>query len=337
VRPGISPGRRRGLIRLAILLGSGAALVLLGLSQLGGSGGSDESGLSGRVAAGGPPPATLHAAIAGRLPQAIHGEAATATPSGILLVGGEDAAAASSARVYRFDPASGRSSLFGSLVQPLHDAAAAPAGGRTLVFGGGSTSTFDTVQALQPGGRATVVGHLPAPLSDLSAVPLAGAAYVLGGYDGVRPSPEVLQTTAGSSFVRVARLPTPVRYTAVATLGDKIYAFGGELADGSDTNEIQEYDLATERAVIAGRLPAPTAHAAAITLDGAVYVLGGRVSGSASSRILRFDPATNAGLPAGRLPQPVYDGAAAVHHGEGYLFGGLGGQGTPLDAVFRLH
>ena len=59
---------------------------------------------------------------------------------------------------------------------------------------------------------------------------------MLGGFDGQSPSASVLQTADGRAFKRVARLPTPVRYAAAATVGDKIYAFGGELGDGSDTD-----------------------------------------------------------------------------------------------------
>ena len=166
------------------------------------------------------------------------------------------------------------------------------------------------MQVLRPGATAQTVGQLPDAVSDISAIHLAGAAYVLGGFDGQHPSASVLQTTTGRSFTRVARLPTPVRYTAAATTGDKIYAFGGELGDGSDTSEIQEYDLATERAVVAGHLPDPVAHASAVSIDGTIYLLGGRVNGQASDQILRFDPARNVAVPAGHLPQPVFDGAA---------------------------
>jgi N-acetylneuraminic acid mutarotase len=159
---------------------------------------------------------------------------------------------------------------------------------------------------------------------------------VLGGFDGQSPSASVLQTTSGQSFTRVARLPTPVRYTAAATTGDKIYLFGGELADGSDTNQIQEYDLATERAVVAGHLPDGVSHASAITLDGTIYLLGGRVNGAASDRILRFDPSRNVVVPAGRLPEPVFDGAAGTFGGRGYLLGGLGASDAPLSSVIEL-
>src|SRR3954447_4401144 len=331
----MSPERRNGLIRLGILIGSGLGLVALGVNVVtGSSGGGATQSRAGANAASAP--VRLTATSVGRLPQALHGEAVAATPRGVLVIGGADSSDVSTDRVYRFDPTGGRVVAEGSLAQPLHDAAAATVQRRTLVFGGGNTSTLDLVQVLVPGGAATQIGRLPSAMSDLSAVHVGSAVYVIGGFDGTKPSASVLQTTNGSTFTRVARLPTPVRYTAVAALPEKIYVFGGELGSGRDTNQIQEYDIATERSVVAGHLPEPISHASAVTLDGAIYLIGGRVGGSGSDRILRFDPARNLALPAGRLPEPTYDGAAATFNRRAYLIGGLGGKGTSLSSVIAL-
>ena len=334
----MSSERRRGLVRLGILLGSLAALAVLGLKVTSGSSG-DGAGQTGtsRANSGSSAPTTLRATPSGaHLPVALHGEAVAAATDGLHVIGGEDRGGSSTDTVYRLDPATGRTVTDGSLTQPLHDAAAATINDQILVFGGGNTSTLDQVQALTPGGTATPVGRLPAAVSDLSAVRVGGAAYVLGGYDGQTPSGSVLQTTSGRAFTRVARLPTPVRYTAATAVDDKIYAFGGELGDGSDTSEIQEYDIATERSVVAGHLPNPVSHASAVTLDGAIYLLGGRVNGHASDQILRFDPTRNVAVPAGHLPQAVFDGAAATFGRQAYLLGGLGSTDTALDSVIAL-
>jgi Kelch motif protein len=273
------------------------------------------------------------------LPVPLHGLTAARVVNGLLLIGGANSADVSTDRVYRFDPRGpngGTVTAYGSLSQPLHDAAAATLNRETLVFGGGNTSTLDLVQVLAPGGVATPVGHLPAQLSDLSALDVGQAAYILGGFDGKSPSAAVFQTTDGRTFTRVARLPTPVRYAAVAATQDKIYIFGGELANGQDTNDIQEYDIATERAVVAGHLAEPVSHASAVSLDGGLYLIGGRRQGVASNRILRFDPARNIALPAGRLPMPVFDGAARTLGTHAYLVGGLGANDAPLDTVIAL-
>jgi hypothetical protein len=320
---------------LAILIAFVVALIAVGLGVIGGS--RDGSSPGSTTDAKPTGPARLIATESRlHLPVALHGLAVARAPHGLLAIGGADSSDVSRDTVYRLDPQAYSTRPAGTLVQPLHDAAATTLGGRTLVFGGGNISTLDLVQALSSGEPATEVGTLPAAISDLSSVSLGGAAYVLGGYDGTNPRASVLRTADGRAFTRVARLPTPVRYAAVAALPDKIYAFGGELADGSDTNLIQEYDIATQHAVIAGHLPAPVSHASAVTLDGAIYVLGGRMMGAPSDRILRFDPSRNLALPARHLPQPVYDGAAGTYRGRAYLLGGLGKSGSPLASVIEL-
>jgi hypothetical protein len=266
----------------------------------------------------------------------LHGLALARTADGLEVIGGADSSDVSSNRVYRFDPRVGSVTRAGTLAQPLHDAAATALNRATVVFGGGNTSSLDLVQVLQPGGAATTVGHLPEALSDLSAVTVGGAAYLIGGFNGKSPSAGVLQTTDGIRFTRVARLPTPVRYAAVAATQDKIYVFGGELANGRDTNEIQEYDIATEHSVIAGHLAEPVAHSSAVLLRGGIYLIGGRRAGAPSDQVLRFDPNRNVALPAGRLPVPVFDGAARTFGTEAWLVGGLGTNDTALDTIISL-
>jgi hypothetical protein len=331
----ISPERRNGLIRLAILIGSGLGLLLLGINVVSGSGG----GSTARTAQERPTaPARLVATESrARLPMPLHGLAVARSLTGLVAIGGADSSDVSHDTVYELNPVKQSIRTAGSLAVPLHDAAAAGLNRETLVFGGGNTSTLNSVQALIPGRTASTVGTLPIPMSDLSAVHVGAAAYVLGGFDGTSPSAAVFQTTDGRTFTRVARLPTAVRYAAVAALQDKIYVFGGELASGRDTNEIQEYDIATEKAVVAGHLPEPVSHASAITLDRGLYVLGGRVRGSGTDRILRFDPARSAVLAAGRLPQPVYDGAAGAVGDRAYLLGGIGRSGSSISDVIALH
>jgi hypothetical protein len=331
----ISGGRKRGLVRLVILVVLVGWLVVLGARGLFSSGKSKSATTtaSRSTVRAGRPKATVSPL---RLPQPLHGATVAASGDRFLLIGGADRADVSTDKVLSVDPRSGKVSPAGALVQPLHDAAAATLGTRTLVFGGGASSTYDTVQELSRGGSAHQVGHLPAALSDLSAISLGGAAYVLGGYDGQQPSAAVYRTADGRSFSTVGRLPTAVRYTAIAALGTRIYAFGGELSTGADTDTIQEYDTGTGRASVAGHLPQAVAHASAVVLNGVIYVLGGRRNGVASDRILRFDSSQHSLAPAGRLPAPVFDAAAGTVSGVGFLAGGIGEQGTSVDSIVQL-
>ena len=96
----------------------------------------------------------------------------------------------------------------------------------------------------------------------------------------MRPLGSVLETRDGRSFIAIAQLPVPVRYTSVAERGRTVFVIGGELADGTDTSDIQAVNLSSGRASIAGRLPAGLSHASAVNLRGRVLLLGGRLDGT---------------------------------------------------------
>lgn len=262
-------------------------------------------------------------------------------PAGALVIGGLDANESSVEGVFLLGR-SGKLRSVGSLAGPLHDAAAARVGEKVLVFGGGTETSTDQVQSLParlgPGSEATatVVGHLPAVRSDLSAVTVGAEAYVLGGYDGTAPDPAVLATADGSSFQEVAELEVPARYMAVAALGGRIYAFGGETASGAPTAAIQEVDPAKRSARQIGRMPHPLSHAFAVALGPDIYVLGGEEAGGATARGWRFDPATGKVSPAPSLPRPIAGGAVAGFGRSAYLIGGTGSGGEALPSVVAL-
>jgi Kelch motif/PQQ-like domain len=300
---------------------------------------------------GGPAPAdapkfraTLAVRLAPRpLPAPISGESVVAMRGGPLILGGLDSSSASVSGVFQLDAGSGQLHEAGALGGPLHDAAAVRLGDQVLVFGGGKTTSTDAVQALPaPGGviaagtTAHQVGSLPTVRSDLSAVTAGGRAYVLGGYDGSEPIASVLQTADGSSFTQVAMLPSPARYMAVAAVNRRIYAFGGETADGGASDAIQEVDPGAGTARIVGHLPQALSHAGAIVLGNRLYVLGGDIGGSPSDAIWRFDPESGKAEPAGRLPVAVSDGATATVGSTAYLIGGTGVGETPLRTIVTL-
>ena len=278
-----------------------------------------------------------------QLPAPISGEAVVAMPGGPLILGGLDSAGGSVSGVFQLDPASGRLREEGALSGPLHDAAAVTLGGQVLVFGGGTETSTDTVQALPAtggsvasGATARQVGRLPTVRSDLSAVRVGNTAFVLGGYDGNKTIASVLATTDGSSFTKVAKLPAPGRYLAVATLGGRIYAFGGESADGTGGDAIQEIDPGAGSARVIGHLPVPVSHASTVVLGGSIFVLGGEAGGSPSDRIWRFEPGAKRVIAAGRLPEPIAGGDAATIGSTGYLIGGTGLGETTLATVVTV-
>jgi hypothetical protein len=189
------------------------------------------------------------------------------------------------------------------------------------------------------------------PAHGSAAIRVAGATYLLGGiHRGARghrrPVASVLRAVGGGTPTRVAKLPTAVSGAAPAVVGERLYAIGGRLANGKLSREVQEYDVATEKSVIAARLPKALWHASALTLDGYVYVLGGETRSGPTATILRFDPWRDAVSGAGHLPVRASGGAAAAARlRRGYLVGArVPGAGrlsftitlrAPLSAVRR--
>ncbi len=184
-----------------------------------------------------------------------------------------------------------------------------------------------------------MVGQLPAPRSDLAVATLPGpggnpsgsTTYIVGGYDGANYLPEVLGTTDGTRFARVASLPVPVRYPAVVAAAGKLFAFGGETSSSGSataaTNDIQMIDPSSGRATVVGHLPQALYGASAFVIDGTVYVAGGQTPGGITlTAIEAFVPATGKVLAAGLLPQAdAFAGYATIGSGPkavGYMVGG---------------
>jgi N-acetylneuraminic acid mutarotase len=326
--------RRLAIAGVVALVGVGAAA----LAASGGGGGGSAGGTASDRTAGAEGQGfrtKLVVRTVASLPAAISGEAVAASGNRVLIAGGLDASSQSVDGVFMLDPATGRLQSSGHLDQPLHDAAAAPLGGSTLVIGGGNAASTSAVERLHAGG-AGVIAHLPTPRSDLAAASAAGRVWAIGGYDGQVLAQDVLATRDGRSFSTAARLPVPVRYPAVATLANTIYLFGGETSAGSSTDAIQSIDAATGRARVIGRLRQALDHASAVAIGGRVYVLGGSVGSGATDAVLSFDPARGAVAPAGHLPTPITNAAAAVVGGSGYLVGGIGSNGAALRSVIAI-
>jgi len=259
------------------------------------------------------------------LPTAVSRSSVVLDGSSVLIFGGLTSAG-SSAKVLRFDPATGAVTTDGRLAAGVHDAAAAVVGGRPLIFGGGDeVHTVATVQAYV-GQAGQVVGQLPQSRSDLVAATVAGHTYVLGGFDGTSMTADVLQTDDGVTFRTVAQLPVPVRYPAITVSGNVIYLFGGQTSSqaGHLTATIQAVDVAAGTARVVGNLPQPLTEASAWVEGGAVFLGGGRQGSAAVSAVMRFDPASGVATVVGNLPRPTADAPVAVVGGVAYLFGGEG-------------
>lgn len=225
--------------------------------------------------------------------------AAVAGPVGagvdtLLLAGGLTPAGTSSAALSLVSVPSGSVTATGTLPQPIHDAAAATIGGTTFVFGGGSASgtTAQVVAVtMSPGAGAPAlsarpVGEMPSPRADAGAIVIDNTAYIVGGYDGSAPATPVLSTTDGVNFRKIAALPVPVRYPALAAVGKVICAVGGIAVTGpfagKPVADIQAIDTATGAAAVVGTMPVALEGASALAVSGTVYVAGGVTNDAAA-------------------------------------------------------
>jgi len=284
----------------------------------------------------------LHVAPAPfQLPAPVSREVLLTDGHQLAALGGLDATKTSTAAVTSLDPTSGAVRSFGTLTDPVHDSAGVFLGGRYVVIAGGdgSPAQRSTVQAVPAvGGASQPIGNLAMPRADLVAALVNGTAYALGGgLEATTLYPSVEASSDGVTWRAAGTLAAPVRYPAVAVVGNAVYLFGGvATAQGTDTKDIQRYDPATGTTQIVGQLPATLSHATAVVLGDSVYLLGGFVNDVVSAQVLRVQLPSVTVTPAGSLPTPLSDAAATVVNGVGYLVGGQGSTSAPVTTVLTL-
>lgn len=182
--------------------------------------------------------------------------------SGALHVAGgwnaNNAASASLTRHDRFDPATSAWTAAAPLQLARNAAGGAVVDGRFYVVGGRS-----------PGIRSS------------DQQPLASVEVYTPGSD---------RWDAGPS------LPAARASLAVAALGSRIYAFGGELADGSVSNAVERMDTSGGAWTALPAMPYRSHGLGAVAVGSAIYVMGGfgnpsDAVGSESVALYRYVPA----------------------------------------------
>lgn len=180
--------------------------------------------------------------------------------------------------------------------------------------------------------------HVPPGATAIDAV---GSTYAFGGFSGPhnrQPGTAVLRRTGTGPYEQVAKLPVAVSNPAVAHIGARIYAFGGDGPGGRPTKLIEEHDVATKHTVVVTTLPHPITRAAALSLGGFVYILGGMVGKTPSRQILRFDPFRETVALAGHLQFPLVGGRGVTSRaGVGYVVGATSPGLGPVSLVVTVH
>ena len=288
------------------------------------------------------PPAAEAGLYPWHLARPLSREVAVAGAAGkVILAGGLGTGDTSSAGVFSLSPSNGAEQPLASLPLATHDAAGGMVGPRLVVVGGGQAAPSATSQGLS-GAAASLLGALPQARADASAVTIGSRLYVVGGYDGPAMDRDVLATSDGRQYRRVASLLVPVRYPALAAVGSQIYVLGGQDAAGRPLDAVQLVDTSSGRVRLLAPLPEAVSGAAAGTVSGVVYLAGG-LTGSAHPRptaaVWAYRPGRGQGsgafLRAGSLPVAVANAGATVVGGRLVLVGGETAGGAPsADAQF---
>ena len=167
----------------------------------------------------------------------------------------------------------------------------------------------------------------PSPVHHAAAAVVAGRLYVVGGYAGgrvgwTRSAAVHEYDSSRDAWIARAGMPTPRGALAVAAVGGRLHALGGD-ADGV-TGAHEVYDPNTDRWTSASPMPTARDHLAAVAVGPRVWALGGRTSffGTQYANVEVYDPATD----SWRVGQPLPDGrgglTAAAIGDRVYVFGG---------------
>ena len=175
--------------------------------------------------------------------------------------------------------------------------------------------------------RWQVRSPYPVPVHHAAAAVVGGRLFVVGGYTGGRVGWSRLVSLheydpARDVWVARAAMPTPRGALAVAVVGDRLHALGGD-ADGV-TGAHEVYDPRSDRWTSAATMPTARDHLAAVTVGGRVWALGGRTGffGTQYANVEIYDPATDSWRVGVPLPSGRGGIAAAVIGDRVYVFGG---------------
>ncbi len=152
-------------------------------------------------------------------------------------------------------------------------------------------------------------GSAPTPFSDSGQPQVAPAARL-----------DVARWTAKAS------LPESRSRLALVADGQKLYAIGGETADGV-TGEVVIYDPRNNDWVPGSRKPTPVSNVAAAYLKDRIYVPGGSTATGGVTNVMEvYDPKADTWEARASLPVPLAAYGLAALKGKLYLFGGWDGR-----------
>lgn len=272
----------------------------------------------------------------------------------LYLLGGETGGGEILDQIVEYDPVLDVATLKSTrLPMPTMGAAYAadPRTGKIYIFGGQGPGGGDLDQIVEydpAGDQARVMSaklpsarHSPGAAAD----PRTGKIYVFGG---AWTPDEIVEYDAltDTLLVKSARLPVPTNGIQAAAdwRTGKIYIFGGWWFDIGYKNQIQEYDPATDQAVLKSATMPTGRDFVAVATDprsGRIYGFGGEQYGApvqCYDQIFEYDALRDVlvvmptVLPFRRFGAPA---AADAQTGRIYIFGGNDCLGTSFDQILK--
>jgi hypothetical protein len=229
---------------------------------------------------------------------------ATLLADGMVLIAGDNFAAAKEDRAELYDPATGKFTTTGSMIWPgWYRCATLLSDGRVLIAGGGESGTKPA-----PTPTPTALSSLPV---GVVYEPAASAEL----YD---PKSGAFSATGSMAYWRSG-------CSAVQLPGGPVLVLGGGVASA------ELYDPAMGKFTLTGSMGVSRGgQTATLLTDGRVLVAGGMSSvGSELDSAELYDPATGVFSPAGLLSQGLdLDTATLLKDGRVVIVGGMANDGT---------
>jgi hypothetical protein len=181
-----------------------------------------------------------------------------------------------------------------------------------------------------------VVAFSPLSLPGPSARSLLGLGEGTTEVTPCTPSPQTVRRPAGEapagSWHTEAELPRALAELEAATLGRRVYVFGGQTAHGRSVRTMSSYSPGAARHAAEPELPRRLDHTASAVRDGRLYVTGGYTDGNPKAGLWRYSPNARrwTQLPSMRTPRAGH--GAAIIGQRLYVVGG-GPRTFPDESV----
>ncbi|MCI0434022.1 MAG: hypothetical protein L0271_10265 [Gemmatimonadetes bacterium] len=208
------------------------------------------------------------------------------------------------------------------------------------------TFTANGVWACEPYcGSWSVANPMPTAREGLAAAVVGGKIYTIGGdatFDWCSPGKSVVEIydPASDSWSAGSAMPTPRNLLAAASVGGRIYAFGGCGGRSRGPGSLaanEEYDPVTNHWTSKTQMPTPRAGAAVGVIGDLIYVVGGGVPWpiDVTTVVEVYDPATDSWSARPSLQTPRMFAAAAVVDEKLFVMGGS--VGNSRESVVEMY